>query len=113
MRMLANNILVDPEMWTEKKLGSIFLPDNDKAKAVFSRGTVKAVGPGLWLPNGTQCVVEMDVGDHILYYTANSVPIVIGGREMQIVREQEVLAILSPSDFGDETEGETPDATVH
>ena len=110
MKMLANNILVNPEMWTEKKLGSIFLPADSKAKAVFSRGTVEGVGPGLWLSNGTQCPVEMKAGDHILYYTANAIPIVIGGREMQIVREQEVLAILSPSDFGSETEGEVSDA---
>ena len=100
MKMRANYILVDPEPWTEQKLGTILLPDNQSAKAKFARGTVKAVGPGLFLPNGDRPPIEAEVGDHVLYFKAGAASIVVNGTEAHIVQEREILAILEPGDFG-------------
>lgn len=109
MKMRANNVLVDPEMWTEQKIGAILLPDNQGAREKFARGTVIAVGPGLYLPGGEQIPIEVDVGDHILYFKAAAAEIVNQERPMHIVQEREILAILDPGEFNDE--GATPDAT--
>lgn len=100
MKMLANNILVDPEGWPTQKLGLILLPDNNESKAKFARGVVREVGPGLWLHNGTRPPIEVDLGDHILYYKVDAADIVVQGKEMHIIQERCVIAILEPGDFG-------------
>ena len=111
MRMLADNILVDPEKSTERQIGSIHLPDNRTAKQAFARGIVIEIGPGCWLHNGERPPVEMIVGDRILYYHANAAPIVVDRKEMHIVREREVLAILDPDDVKSRVEGESSHAS--
>jgi len=102
MEMRANYVLVNPEPWTEMKLGRIILPDNQEAKAKFTRGVVQKVGPGLWLPNGERPPVEVNEGDHILYFKAGAAKIVVQEREMDIIQEREILAILESGDFADE-----------
>ena len=106
MKMLANYILVDPEPWAEAKQGSIILPDNQEARAKFSRGTVVEVGPGLWLHNGDRPSIEVNEGNHVLYFKAGAADIVVGGKSMHIVQEREILAILESGDF-DDNEGES------
>ena len=102
MRMRANYILVDPEMWTESKIGVIVVPKEKKAQ--FARGVVKEVGPGLYLANGKQVPIEVDVGDHILYFHEGAAEIVVHGKTMHIVQERQILAILEPDDFGETKE---------
>jgi len=107
MRMLANNILVDPEGWPTQKLGSIILPDNQESKERFARGVVTEVGPGLWLHNGDRPPIEVSVGDHVLYFKASAAKIVVQGKEMDIVQEREILAILDEGDFGTHDKGDS------
>ena len=104
MKMKANNILVDPEPWTTKKLGSIILPDTEKSGKQFAKGIVREVGPGLWLHNGERPPIEVEVGDHVLYFKAGAVDIIVGGQEMHIVQESEILAVLEEGDFSDKPE---------
>jgi chaperonin GroES len=111
MKMLANNILVDPEGWPTQKLGSIVLPDNQEAKERFARGVVREVGSGLWLHNGSRPPIEVDIGDHVLYFKAGAAKIVVQEKEMHIVQEREIIAILEPGDFGTVNEGESNDAS--
>ena len=99
MIMRANYILVDPEPWTTQKLGSIVLPDNQVSREKFSKGVVKEVGPGLRLHNGERPPIEVKEGDHVLYFKAGAASIVVGGQEMHIIQERELLAILEPGDF--------------
>ena len=100
MKMLANNVLVDPQGWPTQKLGSIVLPDNQEARAKFAKGLVVAVGPGLWLHNGDRPPIEVSVGDHVLYFKASAAKIVVKKKEMDLVQERVLLAILEPGDFG-------------
>ena len=101
MKMLANLILVRPEMWTEQKQGGIILP-RESAKQ-FARGEVLETGPGLVMTDGNFNSVDVDPGERILYYKNAAVAITIGDQEHHIVQEREVLAILVPGDFADTT----------
>jgi len=86
------------------------LPDNQTIKASFDKGTVIEKGPGLYLSNGEQIAIEVDQGDRVLYFKKGAAPIIVNGKEMHIIQEREILAILEPGDFGtlnDETEGES------
>lgn len=106
MKMLADNILIDPERWPEEKHGKLIIPPNEKQ--AFSRGTVVAVGPGPWFTNGTRSVIEMKPGDHVLYFKHQAVDITIEERPMHIIREREVTAILEEGEYKEtpKTEGE-------
>jgi len=107
MKMLADNILVDPESWPTQKLGRIILPDNNKVKEAFARGVVNNIGPGpVLVLSGKHSPVEVKAGDHILYRKVNAIPIVVNDREMHLVVERDILAILEPNDFGELKESE-------
>ena len=110
MKMLADNILVEPEGWPTQKLGKIVLPDNNTVKAAFARGVVNNIGPGpVLILSGEHSPIEVKVGDHILYRKVNAIPIVVYEREMHLIVERDILAILEPNDFGELKESE--DAT--
>ena len=100
MKMLANNILVRPESWAERKLGKIIVPSGTEEK--FARGEVLAVGTGLYLANGDRPPVEAQVGDHVLYFKASADDIVVGGVNSHLVQERQIIAILEPGDFDNE-----------
>ncbi len=104
MIMKADNILVEPMVWPKIKQGSILLPDNAGVKKNFDHGIVKGVGPGLWLQCGEQCKVEVVEGDKVLYCKSRRLEILVAGKEMHIIREQDVLAVLEDGDFEIEQE---------
>ena len=104
MQMLASNVLVYPEKRTEQKIGSIVLPDNDERAKAFARGTVKEVGPGLFLQNGDRPAVEVIEGDRVLYFKAGAINIVVEKQDMHIIREAEIVAILDQNDVTSEGE---------
>lgn len=99
MEMRANNILVAPESPEEQSIGTILLPM--KVQDSFARGTVKAVGPGLWLQSGKQIPIEVAAGDRVLYFMESAAPLIVKGQNMHIIQEQQILAILEPKDFQD------------
>ncbi len=100
MKMKADAILVRPEKYTEAQAGLIVMPDTMECKQTFARGLVQEVGPGLWHQNGMRSPVEVEVGDHILYFKKGAIPIVVRGEKMHIVREREVIAALEAGEFG-------------
>ena len=110
MIMKADNILLEPLIWAMVKRGSILLPDNAEIKKNFAHGTVRGVGPGLYLQSGTQCKVEVEVGDKVLYCKARRLEIQVAGKEMHVIREADVIAVLEDGDF--ETNQETDNATT-
>ncbi len=97
MKMLANNILVDPARHTEEMKGSIVIPGTVRTK--FARGQVVAVGCGLWLSNGTQVPIDVKAGQWVLYYKEGAAEIEVDDRTMHIVQERQLLAILEDGEF--------------
>ncbi len=112
MRMLANFLLVDPEPRSESKIGSIVLPDNTEARKTFGRGKVIEKGPGVYLHNGDRPDIDVAVGEYVLYFKASAVGIVVKGKEMHIVEERVLLAVLEAGDLNDTIKGETEDGTA-
>jgi chaperonin GroES len=56
---------------------------------------VLAVGNGKILENGTKVVLDVKVGDKILFGKYTGTDIKIDGQEVLILREDEVLAVLA------------------
>ena len=93
LRPLHDRILVKRLDEGEQKRGNIIIPDTAKEKP--QQGEVRAVGNGKLLETGQRTPVEVKGGDRILFgkYTGNDIK--IDDQEYLILREEEILAILS------------------
>lgn len=109
MKMRADYILIEPLQWNVVKRGRIILPDNSNEKKLFGHGKVRGVGPGLWLQNATQCRIEVEVEDRVLYFKERAHDFEVGGVLMHLVSEPQIIAILEDGDF--DFEQETDDAS--
>ena len=73
--------------------GGIIIPDTAKEKP--QQGEVLAVGNGKLLENGTRVPLDVRVGDRILFGKYTGSDIKIEGEDVLILREEEVLAVLT------------------
>jgi chaperonin GroES len=89
LRPLDDRIVVEPLEAEEKTTGGILLPDTAKQKP--QRGRVIAVGPGKLTDKGERLALAVKVGDEVLFgrYAGNEVE--VGGKDLKIMRESEVL----------------------
>lgn len=93
LKPLADRVIVERTTPQEKTSGGIVLPDAAKDKP--REGTVIAAGPGRLMDNGQIRPLEVHQGDRILFgsYAGNEVE--VDGKEYLILKEEEILAILS------------------
>jgi len=93
IRPLGDRILVKPLEAEEKTKGGIILPDTAKEKP--QEGRVVAVGKGKILEDGKIQPLEVKPQDKILYSKYAGTEIKIDGEEHLIIREEDVLAIIT------------------
>jgi chaperonin GroES len=91
LRPLQDRILVE-RIEEEMKKGGIIIPDTAKEKP--QQGKVIAVGPGRIDDSGKRIPMDVKKGDIILFgkYSGNETR--IDDKEMLIMREEDVLAII-------------------
>jgi chaperonin GroES len=73
--------------------GGLYIPDSAKEKP--QEGEVMAIGKGKRLEDGTVVALDVQVGDRILFGKYSGSDITIEGTECMIMREDEILGILS------------------
>ncbi len=89
---LDDRVLVRPLEAESKTTGGIFIPDTAKEKS--QRGEVIAVGKGKLLEDGSRGTLALKKGDKVLFGKYAGTEIKIDGNQHQIMREQDVLAVL-------------------
>ena len=92
-RPLADRILIERIEKEERSTGGIIIPDTAKEKP--QEGRVVAIGNGKRLDNGSLQVLDVKVGDRILFGKYSGSEIKIDGKEHLILREDEVLGVLN------------------
>ena len=92
IRPLDDRIVVEPLEGEDKTPGGIYLPDTAKEKP--QRGKVVAVGPGKTLENGERADMCVEPGDTILFAKFGGTEVEVEGRELIILRESDLLAIV-------------------
>ena len=90
LRPLDDRIVVEPLEAEEKTSGGILLPDTAKQKP--QQGKVLAVGPGKLSDKGSRTAVGVRTGDTVLYGKYSGSDVEVGGKELKILRESDVLA---------------------
>jgi chaperonin GroES len=93
VRPLHDRLLVKRIEDKETVKGGIIIPDTAKEKP--QEGKVIAVGNGKILDSGTKVPLDVKAGDKILFGKYSGTDIKIDGEEYLILREDEVLAIIS------------------
>ncbi|MCA8921499.1 MAG: co-chaperone GroES [Planctomycetes bacterium] len=89
---LDDRVLVLPIEASTTTAGGIVLPDSAKEKS--QRGEVISVGSGKLLDNGKRAELAVKKGDRVLFGKYAGTEIKIDGKEHQIMRESEILAVL-------------------
>ena len=93
VRPLHDRLLVKRIEEAETVKGGIIIPDSAKEKP--QEGEVVAVGNGKILDNGTKVALDVKAGDKILFGKYSGTDIKLDGEEYMILREDEVLAVIT------------------
>ena len=93
VRPLADRILVKRIQEESKTAGGILIPDNAKEKPI--EGIVVAVGSGKILNDGKVRALEINVGEKVLFGKYSGTEIKVDGIDHLLLREDDVLGIVS------------------
>ena len=73
--------------------GGLFIPDTAKEKPL--EGVVVAVGKGKVLESGGRLEPDVQPGDRVLFGKYSGTEVKVDGEELLIVREEEILCVVS------------------
>ena len=90
---LHGRVIVKPAPAEEKTAGGIIIPDTAKEKPMEAE--VVAVGEGKINENGTRNPMSVKAGQKVLIGKYSGTEVKIDGVDHVIVREDEILAIVS------------------
>ena len=89
---LADRVLIKAAAAEEKTVGGIIIPDSAKEKPL--RGEVLAVGNGA-IVDGKRVPIDLKVGDSIVFAKYCGTTVKFEGEELLIVKQADILAIVS------------------
>ena len=93
IRPLHDRIIVRRLEEGEQKIGGIIVPDTAKEKP--QQGKVIATGNGKVKDDGKRVPLDVKAGDLILFGKYTSQEVKLDGEEYLILREDEVLAVIT------------------
>jgi len=93
LKPLADRVVVEPLEDEEITPGGIVLPETAKEKP--QRGKLLAVGPGGRDEDGKLVTMEVSVGDTVLFAKYSGTEIKMDGKKLLILRQSDLLAIVS------------------
>ena len=90
-RPLHDRVLIEVLDSEEKTSGGIIIPDTAKEKP--QEGEVVAVGPGAKSEDGKIVLMDVKVGDIVLFGKWSGTEIKIDGTEYSIMKESDIMGI--------------------
>ncbi|MEN8721977.1 MAG: co-chaperone GroES [Alphaproteobacteria bacterium] len=91
-RPLADRVVVRRVDSDEKSAGGIILPDSAQEKP--SEGEIVSVGAGARDEAGNLIAMELKAGDRVLFGKWSGTEVQIGGEDLLIMKEGDVLGII-------------------
>jgi chaperonin GroES len=92
VRPLHDRILVERVEEEEKTKSGIYIPDTAKEKP--QKGKIVAVGDGKMNDKGERIKLDVKKGDLVLFQKYGGDEIKLDGKELIIMREEDVLAVI-------------------
>jgi len=91
-RPLHDRVLVKRVEEESKSAGGIIIPDTAKEKP--QEGEVVAVGGGAIKEDGSVRALDVKTGDRILFGKWSGTEVTLGGQELLIMKESDILGII-------------------
>jgi len=91
IRPLGDRVVIEAVAKEEKTASGIVLPETAKEKP--QEGKVLAVGPGTY-KDGERIPLDVKEGDRVIFSKYAGTEVKYEGRELLIMRESDILAIL-------------------
>ncbi|AUN96781.1 co-chaperone GroES [Bacteriovorax stolpii] len=92
LKPLQDRVVVQRLEEETKTAGGIIIPDNHTEKP--SQGKIVAVGTGYRLTDGSVRNLDVKVGDTVLFGKYSGTSVKVDGKEVLIMKEEEILGIL-------------------
>ena len=92
-RPLHDRVLVESLDSEEKTSGGIIIPDTAKEKP--QEGKVVAVGPGSKTEDGKITLMDVKVGDHVLFGKWSGTEVKVDGKEYSIMKESDIMGVIA------------------
>ena len=89
---LADRVVLRAMDEAEPMRGGLYIPDTAKEKP--QQGEIIAVGPGRF-EKDKRVPMDVKVGDKVLYGKYSGTEVTIDGEQLLILRESDVLAVIS------------------
>jgi chaperonin GroES len=89
---LSDRVVLRALTDSEQMRGGLYIPDTAKEKP--QQGEIIAVGPGRF-EKDKRVPMDVKVGDKVLYGKYSGTEVTIDGEQLLILRESDVLAVLS------------------
>ncbi len=90
LQPLADRLVVKPIEREEVTKGGIVIPDTVREKP--QEGEVIAVGPGRLSEDGKRIVMDVKVGDVVIYAKYGGMEVKVEDEDLMILRESDILA---------------------
>lgn len=98
VRPLHDRVLVRRLESEEKTAGGIIIPDSAKEKPM--EGEIIAVGTGHKSEDGKTTPLDVKAGDIVLFTKWAGTEVKVGGEELMIMKESDILAIVEKKSAG-------------
>ena len=93
IKPLGDRVLIKPIKEEEVTASGILLPETvDKEKKM--EGEVVVVGPGKLLENGSRAIMEVKVGDKVIFEKWGGEDVKVGDEEYKILSVEKILAVI-------------------
>ncbi len=93
LKPLGSRVVIEPIEQEEITAGGIVLPETAKEKP--QKGNVLAIGAGDRDDEGKRIPLDVSVGDVVLFAKYSGTEIKLDGKKLLILRESDILAILT------------------
>ena len=92
IKPLDDRVVLEVLEQAEKTRGGIFLPETAKEKP--QQAKVVAAGPGRILENGERGAMAVKKGDVVIFAKYSGTEVEVDGKELLIMRESDLLAVV-------------------
>lgn len=93
LRPLNDRVIIKPAAKEEMTKTGIILPDT-ASKERPEQGEVIAIGPGRLLENGSRAVMNVAVGNTVVFKKYSPDEVKVGDVEYLVISESDILAVL-------------------
>jgi chaperonin GroES len=92
IRPLHDRLVVTRVAEETKTTGGLYIPDSAKEKP--ARGVVVSVGEGKRDEQGARIALDVKAGDEVLFGKYAGTELKLGGEELIVLKEDDVLAVI-------------------